>query len=157
MLGQHLWPEALVSKRSTFSQKNVVLYGPGLQRLNMSPLTPTSSLLHHLCSCPSSLMGCTPPPLGPRLPHRGLGCSGTAPCHPPSHPTSRSLSSRLSAHLLVPQLCHLLQQVVVHLFPSVSPDWMAEPIRTGWSPLGSQQHQAQHTRGIYTFWDDSGG
>ena len=44
---------------------------------------------------------------------------------------ARSLSSQLSAHLLVPQLCHLPQQTVVCLFLSVSPDWMAEPMRTG--------------------------
>lgn len=151
-----------------------VTWGPSHQQINFLPRgtccsmvqdfrdstcppNPTPSLLHHLCSGPSSLVGRTPQLPDPRLPHRGLGCSGTAPCHPPSHPTSRSLSSQLSAHLLVPQLCHLPQQTVVCLFLSVSPDWMAEPMRTGWSPLGSQQHQAQHTGGTYTFWDDSDG
>lgn len=39
-LGRNLWPEALVISRSTFSQRNVLLHGPGFQRLNMSPKPP---------------------------------------------------------------------------------------------------------------------
>ena len=103
----------------------MVFYGPGLQRLNMFPLTPTSfppplSVLRFLQSREPY-----PPTARPRAAPQRPRMLWDSSYHPPSHPTSRSLSSWLSAHLLVPQLCHLPQQTVVHLFLSPPTGWLS--------------------------------